>query len=100
MATAEEVRKFAALARIDVPKEELPTFVKEFDAILAYVSQLDELDLPVRQRGEPPPLRNVMREDGEPHAAKLYTEKLAGQFPAREGDALSVKQIITHDKSK
>ena len=29
-----------------------------------------------------------MREDGEPHAARAYTKKLAEQFPTREGDAL------------
>lgn len=97
MATAEEVKKLAGLARIEVSEEELPKFVKEFDAILAYVSQLEKLDLPKGAELELPPLRNVMREDGEPHASGKYTEKLAEQFPAREGDALVVKQVITHE---
>jgi len=96
MATREEVKKLAALARITVADAELEKFTGEFDAILAYVGQLEKLDLPKGEGGKPP-LRNVMRADGEPHTAGLYTEKLAEQFPAREGDALSVKQIITHD---
>jgi aspartyl/glutamyl-tRNA(Asn/Gln) amidotransferase C subunit len=95
MASAEDVKKLAALARITVSEEELPTFAAEFDAILKYVGQLDELKV---EKGEPLlPYKNVFRADGEPHAAGKYTEKLAEQFSAREGDYLSVKQIISHD---
>lgn len=97
MTTSEEVRKLASLARITVSDAELQKFVEEFDSILKYVSQLDELQLPTDTEWELPPLRNVMRKDGEPHEAGLYSEKLAEQFPAREGDALAVKQIITHE---
>jgi len=96
MATTEEVKKLAALARIRVEDSELEKFTSEFDAILAYIGQLEKLELPKGETAKPA-LRNVMREDGEPHAGGLYTEKLAEQFPAREGNTLSVKQIITHD---
>lgn len=95
MATAEEVKKLAALARMEVGEGELARFTEEFDAILAYVGQLERLDLAAVE--ETTPLRNVMREDGEPHEAGLYTEKLAAQFPNREGDALAVKQVISHE---
>ncbi|MHB8660536.1 MAG: Asp-tRNA(Asn)/Glu-tRNA(Gln) amidotransferase subunit GatC [Minisyncoccota bacterium] len=97
MTTEAEVKKLAALARIKVEDAELDTFTKEFDAILAYVGQLAKLDLSQSAQAEKPPLYNVMRADGEPHAPGVYTEKLTEQFPAREGDALSVKQIISHD---
>jgi Asp-tRNA(Asn)/Glu-tRNA(Gln) amidotransferase C subunit len=114
MATTEEVKKLAALARINISDTDLETktakggssgaeeaalrkFTSEFDAILAYVGQIETLDLPQDLEGEKPALRNVMRPDGEPHAAYTYTEKVAAQFPAREGDALVVKQIITHE---
>lgn len=96
MATTEEVQKLAALARITIGEKELEKFTSEFDAILAYVGQLEKLELPKGGK-ERPALRNVMREDGSPHAPKAFTEKLAEQFPAREGDALVVKQIITHE---
>jgi len=96
MATADEVKKLASLARIGVSDTELEKFTSEFDAILAYIGQLEKLEL--EKAGEAKPVvRNVMRTDGEPHAPEMYTEKLAEQFPAREGDALSVKQIISHD---
>lgn len=96
MTTTEDVKKLAALARISISDKELQAFTKEFDAILAYVGQLETLELP-KAGATKPALRNVMRADGEPHASGVYTEKLAEQFPAREGDALSVKQIISHD---
>jgi aspartyl-tRNA(Asn)/glutamyl-tRNA(Gln) amidotransferase subunit C len=96
MATKEDVKKLAALARISITDEELEKFTAEFDAILAYVGQLEKLDLPKAGEAKPP-LRNVMREDGEPHESGKYTAKIAEQFPAREGDYLEVKQIISHD---
>jgi len=107
MATTEEVKKLAALARIKIDDTELMKFTSEFDAILAYIGQLESLQLPASSF-QPPALRNVMREDGEPrmksdfkrgepHSANDYTPALIEEFPAREGDALSVKQIITHD---
>ncbi len=97
MATTEDVKKLAALARISLPEGELAQFASEFDAILAYVGQLEALDIKQGSAQEKPPLRNVMRADGTPHEGGAYTEKLAAQFPAREGNALSVKQVIRHD---
>ena len=103
MATTAEVQKLAALARIRIADAELEQFTSEFDAILAYVGQLETLDLSAGGgsasggEGEKPPLHNVMRVDNDPHVAGIHTEKLAEQFPAREGNALSVKQILTHE---
>lgn len=97
MASSDDVRKLAALARLSLPEEKVDSFAKEFDAILAYVGTLDELSLPARESRAAPAVRNVFREDGEPHAPGIYTERLTEQFPDREGDALRVKQIITHD---
>ena len=107
MKTVEEVKKLAALSRIQIDGAELEKFAGEFDAILAYVGQLEKLDIPQGQQGDTfqkgvtllgkPALRNVMRTDGDPHTTGEFTEKLVEQFPAREGNALMVKQIITHD---
>lgn len=97
MATTEEVKKLASLARIKIDGAELEKFTKEFDGILAYVGQLETLNIPKDTIGEKPPLRNVMRSDTDPYAARSFTDKIAVQFPAREGDSLVVKQIITHE---
>lgn len=97
MASADEVKKLAALARISIPEEKLAAFASEFDGILAYVGRLDELSLPARSERAVPAVRNVMREDGEPHEAGKYTRALTEQFPERAGDHLKVKQIISYD---
>ena len=99
MATTEEVKKLAGLARIKVEDAELEKFTREFDAILAYVSKLEKLELS-GEKEEKPALRNVMREDGEPHASGAYTAKIVEQFPASENNALVVKQIITHEETE
>lgn len=97
MATREEVKKLAALARLSIDDAELDTFVREFDAILAYVGQLETLELSPEASHERPVLRNVFRSDEYSHAPGFFTEKIVEQFPAHKGDALSVKQIISHD---
>ncbi len=95
MSDVEEVKKLAALARISVAEADLQKFAGEFEAIVGYISQLDELTVPKRQPLLP--YTNVFRTDGTPHEKGKYTELLAKQFPAREGNYLSVKQIVSHD---
>lgn len=95
MATPEDVQKLANLARLTVSEEELPTFAKEFDAVIAYVGQLDTLS--ITETADILPYKNVLREDGEPTAPGTWTQKITEQFPEREGDSLVVKQIISHD---
>lgn len=97
MATIADVQKLAALSRITLADDELEKFTSEFDAILAYVGQLEKLEIPSGFVKEKPFLRNVMREDGEPHAPGRDTEKIVAQFPVQEGNALVVKQIISHE---
>ncbi len=97
MASAEDVKKLAALSRVSIPEEKLAAFASEFDHILAYVGKLDELSLPKSDQRPISAVRNVMREDGEPHAAGKYTEAITAQFPDREGNHLKVKQIINYD---
>lgn len=97
MATTEDVKKLAELARIKITDGELEKFTKEFDAILTYVGQIEALDLPKDLTAGIPPLHNVMRADTRTHERGECTEKLAAQFPAREGDSLVVKQIISND---
>ena len=96
-ATPEDVKRLAGLARVAVAESDLAGFAAEFDAVLAYVGRLDELTLPDQGAAAAPAVRNAFRADGAPTEGGAWTEKLAEQFPARDGDSLSVKQIITHD---
>ncbi len=97
MTTTEDVKKLSELVRIKIDDANLDKFTKEFDAILAYVGQLEQLSLPDSLNKEKPSLRNVMRQDCDPSATGACTKKLVEQFPKKEGDALSVRQVITYD---
>lgn len=97
MASVEDVKKLASLARLSIPEDMLEARAAEFDRIVAYIAQLDELDIKTDTPPQAPQLRNVFRDDGEPTPAGTWTEKLVGMFPERDGDRLSVKKIISHD---
>ena len=96
MATTEEVNKLAALARIRIEDKKLDTFTREFDAILAYVGQLDKLNLSGEKETKPS-LQNVMRKDDKPNTPGMFTGKIVAQFPESKNNALVVKQIISHE---
>ncbi len=96
-ASPDDVRRLASLSRIEIPESDLVRFAEEFDAVLDYVSRLEELTLSGASERVLPVVRNVLRTDGEPHAPGIYTEKIVEQFPEREGNYLSVKQILSHD---
>ncbi|HEY0011196.1 MAG TPA: Asp-tRNA(Asn)/Glu-tRNA(Gln) amidotransferase subunit GatC [Candidatus Paceibacterota bacterium] len=97
MASVEDVKKLAALARLSIPEETLTARAAEFDRVVAYIAQLDELH--IKSDGVPvaPAHRNVFRKDGEPTPPGTWTEKLVGMFPKRDGDHLSVKKILSQD---
>jgi aspartyl-tRNA(Asn)/glutamyl-tRNA(Gln) amidotransferase subunit C len=97
MASAEDVKKLASLARLDIPEDKLAAFAAEFDGILAYVGQLEKLPIDVSNTPAVATIHNAFRADGEPHASGAFTEKITAQFPDRDGDSLKVKQIISHD---
>ena len=97
MASVEDVQKLAALARLTLTEEECAKFAQEFDGILGYVGQIEALTITTPDARATPAVRNVMRDDGEPHASGTYTAAIIAEFPEKTGDALKVKQIITHD---
>ena len=96
-ATINDVRRLAALARISIPEETLAEFSGDFEAVLSYISKLDELTLPLGEARVLPTMRNVLRPDENPHARGAFTEKVVAQFPEKEGNLLSVKKILHHD---
>ena len=92
----DKVLHLAKLSRIGLEDVEAEKLSREFDAILKYVGEVKEIS--ARDEGSPKPenfpVRNVMREDGEPHESGIYTEAILSQAPQREGDYLKVKKIL------
>jgi Asp-tRNA(Asn)/Glu-tRNA(Gln) amidotransferase C subunit len=97
MADANDVIRLAALSRVHVPEAELTAFAEGFNTIVEYIGQLDGLTLPTEGGEVLPPVHNVFRPDGTSTPAGYWTKKLVAQFPAHDGDSLSVKKIIVHD---
>ncbi len=88
-----DVEHLAGLARIAVSDTEKEVLRHDLEEILAYVSQIKQVESE-KLKVESGDLRNVMREDGEPHEPGMFTEDLLAQAPAREGNRISVKKIL------
>ncbi|MEB3167338.1 MAG: Asp-tRNA(Asn)/Glu-tRNA(Gln) amidotransferase subunit GatC [Cyanobium sp.] len=91
--TADDVRKVAQLARLDLPESAIATYTTQLERILDYVAQLQAVDT----EGVEPTTRavevlNVTREDRvEPTEAREALLELA---PQREGDFFRVPRIL------
>jgi|SRR3989338_3902501 len=92
-----DVRALAKLARLEVSGEELAKLEKEIPDILAFVETIQAAS--AEGSGEPTnALRNVMRADENAHEGGIYTKKLLDAAPAREGNRIAVKQVISRKK--
>ena len=91
--TADDVRKVAQLARLDLPEASIATYTSQLERILDYVAQLQAVDT----EGVSPTTRavevtNVTREDRE--ELTDVREELLGLAPQREGDFFRVPKIL------
>lgn len=91
-----DVRALAALARLAVGDEELAKLENEIPDILNFVETIQKADVPKEMKV--PDLRNVTRADENPHDSGTYTKRLLDAAPAREGDRIAVKQVISRKK--
>ncbi len=95
----EDVKKLADLARIDMSEEEMQGIAKDFDAILAYVGQVQEVSKlknieNLHQNPDNYFLQNVMREDVVSNKRGEYTDKILANAPDIQDGYLKVKQIL------
>ncbi|MBL7045641.1 MAG: aspartyl/glutamyl-tRNA amidotransferase subunit C [Parcubacteria group bacterium] len=92
MITPEEIEKLSELARIKVPESEREKLANDVESILGYVGVISSIvGEEVVEAGEH---RNIMREDGEPHKAGMYTDRLVDQLSKQDDNSLVVKKII------
>jgi len=90
---AEQVRKVAKLARLELSEAEVEEFTGQLGAILAYVEKMNELDTTdVEPLAHCLPVSNVFRADEvEP---SLGTEKTLANAPQRDGPFFKVPKIL------
>ena len=91
--SADDVRKVAKLARLDLPEDRIATYTGQLESILEYVSQLEQVDtegIPETTRAVE--VTNVTRKDGvDPTPVR---EEILNQAPLREGDYFRVPKIL------
>jgi aspartyl-tRNA(Asn)/glutamyl-tRNA(Gln) amidotransferase subunit C len=91
--TADDVRKVAQLARLELPEDTISTYTVQLERILDYVDQLQAVDT----EGVSPTTRaveviNATRDDRV--VATDVREELLDQAPQREGDFFRVPKIL------
>ena len=91
--TADDVRKVAQLARLELPEETIATYTGQLERILDYVDQLQAVDT----EGVAPTTRaveviNATRDDRV--ETTDVREDLLNQAPLREGDFFRVPKIL------
>ena len=91
--TADDVRKVAKLARLDLPDDTIATYTGQLERILDYVDQLQAVDtegvLPTTRAVE---VVNATREDTVVNTD--VRQDLLDQAPQREGDFFRVPKIL------
>ena len=92
--TANDVRKVAKLARLELPDELIETYSIQLEKILEYVAQLEKIDT----SNVPPTTRavevvNAVREDLVISETDIR-EDLIGLAPHRDGDFYRVPKIL------
>jgi aspartyl-tRNA(Asn)/glutamyl-tRNA(Gln) amidotransferase subunit C len=91
--SADDVRKVAKLARLNLHDDKIATYTGQLESILGYVSQLEQVDTTgVPETTRAVEVTNVTRQDGvDPTPVR---EEILNQAPQREGDFFRVPKIL------
>jgi aspartyl/glutamyl-tRNA(Asn/Gln) amidotransferase C subunit len=89
----EEVRRVAALIRLEVHEEEIPSFQRHFNDILAQFHSLERLDVTDVDPFAMDEVRKTLLRDDIPRTWDLRDEALDAA-PVREGDFFRVPRIL------
>jgi len=90
---AEQVKKVAKLARLDLTETEIKEFTGQLSAILGYVEKMNELDTEdVEPLAHCLAISNCFRDDVV--TKSLGTEVTLANAPAKDGDFFKVPKIL------
>ena len=89
----ETVRRIARLARIAISDDDVPHLQGELNAILAFVEQLDEVDVQgIEPMTSVTPMRMKKRQDAVTDGG--YPDKIVANAPATEDNFFLVPKVV------
>jgi aspartyl-tRNA(Asn)/glutamyl-tRNA(Gln) amidotransferase subunit C len=88
-----EIENLANLCRIDLSEDEKLELLDEMGSILSFIDQVQSIKL-ADKKDDVGKLKNIMREDKDPHTGGEYTEVILGEAPKKEGGYFKVKKIL------
>jgi aspartyl-tRNA(Asn)/glutamyl-tRNA(Gln) amidotransferase subunit C len=92
--TLTEVKRLAALSRLQLSDEEAAEFLAELNAILGYVEKLSSVDTTgIEPTAQVTGLKNVMRPD-EPIDYGPSREELLQNTPAQQDGYIKVRKVL------
>lgn len=91
-----DLAALAQLARLEVSEAEMAKLETEIPSILSFVDTIQKAH--VEAAAGAPVVRNVLRADEHPIESGTYTETLLAAAPARDGDRVVVKQVISRKR--
>lgn len=92
MITRDEIKKLAHLARIAVTDEEVDEYAKDFEAILGYVEQINQVV--VTDVAPAYPTQNTTRLDEALNTEGEYLDRLITNAPEQEAGFYKVPKIL------
>jgi len=93
--TTEDVKKIAALAKLEFSHEEIVKFQEQFERILSFVEQISELDTSnIEPMVYPVENKNVFREDEVKLSMKI--EEIESNAPSFLNGSITVPKIIEY----
>jgi aspartyl-tRNA(Asn)/glutamyl-tRNA(Gln) amidotransferase subunit C len=90
--TTDEIKGLAHLARIAVTEEEVAEYAHDFESILGYVAQINELD--IADIDVPQLQVNIAREDANATPAETFSGVMITGAPASEKGFYKVPKIL------
>ncbi len=93
-----DVEKLALLARIKLNAGEKEKLQGEFEAVLGYISKLEEVDVSgigERDAARTVEIENVMREDEPSREPGEFSDDLLDAAPAVEKGFVKVKRVLS-----
>lgn len=98
---AEEIKKIAALAKLELADEEIKQYSDQLTSVLKYVDMVNKLDLPedAAMMAHASGSLNVMRPDVVEGCETDVRDRIIKAFPHSEGDLLESPTVF-EDRSE